>query len=107
MAHDPTPRAPGSMTVPPWAGWEDVLTGLLLLVALVAAVAVVVLWSASVRAGRSGRAEWQAWLDARSDRRRHAGAGRPVGPPDDPGPARRAEEAAARLEGQRRRAPAG
>jgi hypothetical protein len=63
------------MTVSPWAGWEDVLTGLLLLLLLVAAVAVVLLWSAAARASSSGRAEWQAELETRSAGRRHPGTG--------------------------------
>ena len=71
MAPDPAPARPGSMTVSPWAGWEDLLTGLLLLVLLLAVVTVVVLWSTAVRTGASGRAEWQAELDARSRSRRN------------------------------------
>ncbi|SFT88939.1 hypothetical protein SAMN05660657_03725 [Geodermatophilus amargosae] len=63
------------MTASPWAGWEDVLTGLLLLVLFLAVGVAVVLWSAAVRASSSGRAEWQAELDARSAGRRHPGTG--------------------------------
>ena len=62
------------MTVSPWAGWEDVLTVLLLVLLVVAVVAVVVLWSAAARPSASGRAEWQAELDARSRSRRAAEA---------------------------------
>jgi hypothetical protein len=52
------------MTVPPWTGWEEVLTGVLLL----AAVAVALLLAALARRGAGERAEWQAWLDARPRR---------------------------------------
>jgi hypothetical protein len=52
------------MTVPPLFGWEAILTGLLLLVA----VAVAFLVIAAARAGTSGRSEWQAELAARSRR---------------------------------------
>ena len=62
MAPVPTPLPPGSMTVPPWFGWGEVLLVLVLaaVVGLAAFVALV--------AGRddSGRSEWQAWLDGRS-----------------------------------------
>ncbi|WP_448628619.1 hypothetical protein [Geodermatophilus sp. URMC 64] len=64
MAPVSTPPAPGSMTVPPLFGWETILTGLLLLIA----VAVVALVVVAARAGASGRSEWQAALDARSRR---------------------------------------
>jgi len=64
MAHVAAPPAPGSLTVPPLFGWEAILTGLLLLIA----VAVAFLVIAAARAGASGRSEWQAWLDARSRR---------------------------------------
>jgi hypothetical protein len=63
MAPAPTPP-PGSMTVPPLFGWEFILAGLLVLVAVAVAFLVV----GSARASRSERAEWQAWLDARSAR---------------------------------------
>ncbi|MGY1670531.1 hypothetical protein [Geodermatophilus sp. SYSU D00710] len=62
MASDATPPAPGDMTVPLLFGWEGIVTGVLLL----GAVAVLFLVVASVRAGRSDRSDWQAWLDARS-----------------------------------------
>ena len=52
------------MTVPPLAGWEVILT----VVALVIAVAVVSLVILAAGAAENGRAEWQAWLDARSSR---------------------------------------
>jgi hypothetical protein len=64
MAPISTPPAPGSMTVPPLFGWEAILTGLLLLVAVTVAFLVI----AAARAGVSGRSEWQAELDARSRR---------------------------------------
>jgi hypothetical protein len=65
MAPPTTPRPPGSMTVPPLFGWEFILVGLLLLVAL--AVAFFVLSAAGRNV--SERAELQAWLDARSQGR--------------------------------------
>ncbi|MGY1679270.1 hypothetical protein [Geodermatophilus sp. SYSU D01176] len=74
MTPDTTPPPPGSMTVPPLSGWEDLLTVLLLLIALTVASLVVAASTAHVR----GRSEWQAELDARSSRRRDAA----TGPPD-------------------------
>jgi len=70
------------MTVPPLFGWEVILTGLLLLIA----VAVVFLVIAVLRTGSSGRSEWQAWLDARSRSHRdpapdpHDRSAEPFGP---------------------------
>jgi hypothetical protein len=66
MAPATTPPLPGSMTVPPLFGWEFIVVVLLLLVAFA------VLFFVLSAAGRnvSERAEWQAWLDARS----HEGA---------------------------------
>ena len=60
-----TPPAPGSMTVPPLSGWEDIV----ILLALLMAVAVAFLVLAATRRGARGRSEWQAWLDARSSGR--------------------------------------
>ena len=54
------------MTVPPLFGWGEIVTILVLLVA----VAVVFFVIASAGAPVSGRSEWQASLDARSSRRR-------------------------------------
>jgi hypothetical protein len=65
MADVPTPRAPGSMTVPPLHGWEDVVTA----VALVVVVAVAALLFLAAGRAASDRSEWQAWLDGRSIRR--------------------------------------
>jgi hypothetical protein len=65
MAPDARLPAPGDMTVPPWAGWEEVLAGALVL----AAVAVVLLLAALAHRGPGERAEWRAWLDARPTRR--------------------------------------
>ncbi|MGY1779931.1 hypothetical protein [Geodermatophilus sp. SYSU D01036] len=62
MADVPTPPDPGSMTVPLLFGWESIVVGLLLLVAVVVVLAVV----GAARAGTGGRTEFQAWLDARS-----------------------------------------
>jgi hypothetical protein len=68
MEHVTTPPLPGRMTVPPLFGWEDILTVLAVLV--VAAVAF--LAHGAGGAGADERSEWQAWLDARSGRRRDA-----------------------------------
>src|SRR3954451_13351600 len=73
MAHVAAPPAPGSLTVPPLFGWEAILTGLLLLIAVAVAFLVV----AAARAGTSGRSEWQAWLGP--------GARGPPGPAGGPG----------------------
>ncbi len=56
------PPLPGSMTVPPLHGWENI--GLVLVVLVLAAVAVGVLLS--IGKAETGRSEWQAWLDGRS-----------------------------------------
>ena len=58
------------MTVSFLFGWQHILTGLVLLIVL-AAIFLLVL-----AAGRGGRSEWQAFLDARS-------AGRPDLPPGE------------------------
>jgi hypothetical protein len=68
-------RDPGSMTVSFLFGWQHILTGLVLLIA----VAVVFLLVLGSGAGRSGRAEWRADLDARSRRHRDVGED-----PEDP-----------------------
>ena len=70
MAHVTTPPPPGSMTVPPLFGWEHILTVLAIVVAL--AVAFLVIWATG--AGVNERADWQAWLVARSSRRRDPAA---------------------------------
>jgi hypothetical protein len=64
----PTPVLPGTPTVPPWEGWQWLLTG-----ALVAALAAAVL-VAFLAVGRSAgtRPEWRDWLAARSAARREA-----------------------------------
>jgi hypothetical protein len=66
MAHLTTSPAPGDMTVPLLHGGEGIVVGLLVVVA----VAVLFLLAASARPGAGSRAEWQAWLDARSGERR-------------------------------------
>jgi hypothetical protein len=70
---DPVPSRPlpGSMTVPPWFGWEAVLIVLVLLVA----VAVAFFVASAAGADVDGRSEWQAGLDARSQWRPDAAAG--------------------------------
>ncbi|MGY1617282.1 hypothetical protein ACI797_11135 [Geodermatophilus sp. SYSU D00691] len=74
MTPDATAPAPGSMTVPPLFGWELLLAGSALVV-LLAVVGLVVL---AAGRDRSGRSEWQAWLDGRSALRPVAeGASRP------------------------------
>jgi hypothetical protein len=64
MTPHPTPLDPGSMTVPPWFGWEYIVV-VLALVALVAAAWLVI---AAARGPVNERSEWQAWLAARSSR---------------------------------------
>ena len=68
MTPEPSPPLPGSMTVPPWFGWEAIL------VVLVLAVVVAVAFFVASAAGpdTDGRTEWQAGLDARSQWRRDA-----------------------------------
>jgi hypothetical protein len=86
MAPVPTPPLPGSMTVPPWFGWDVLLA---ILVALVA-VAVAFFIAAAVGTGADSRSEWQAGLDARSSRAQdpgpdpHEPAADPVTPPAGP-----------------------
>jgi|tagenome__1003787_1003787.scaffolds.fasta_scaffold20901095_2 hypothetical protein len=60
MAPVPPARSPGSMTVSFLFGWQHILTGLVLLLVLVAIFLLV------LAAGRGGRSEWRAFLDARS-----------------------------------------
>jgi hypothetical protein len=76
MTPTPTPPPPGSMTVPPVFGWEDIAT-VLVVVLVLAAVAFLAL-----AAGRAGtaRSDWQAWLDARSSTTTDLGTGRDQGP---------------------------
>jgi hypothetical protein len=75
MSPAPSAPLPGSMTVPPWYGWEALLVPL----AVVLVVAAVALLLGSSRAGAERRTEWEAWLGARS---RRAGLDVP-----EPGPA--------------------
>jgi hypothetical protein len=65
MVPVPAPPLPGSMTVPPLFGWQDILTVLAVLIALA------VLFFLASAAGKSvdGRSEWQAGLEARSRER--------------------------------------
>ena len=58
----PTEPLPGSMTVPPLFGWENILLILIVLVA----VAVAFFVASASGTDADGRAEWQAGLDARS-----------------------------------------
>jgi hypothetical protein len=62
MAPVTSPPLPGSMTVPPWFGWENILAVLVLLVVVGVAFFVV----SAVGEDANGRSEWQAWLNARS-----------------------------------------
>jgi hypothetical protein len=62
MAPAANPLPPGSMTVPLLFGWEHIVTGLLLLVVLAVAYFVI----SAAGSNTSERAEWQAFLDARS-----------------------------------------
>jgi hypothetical protein len=68
------------MTVPPLFGWEQVALVVVLLLAVVVALSVV----AAVRAGRAGRPEWQAWLEARPSRRDGMPGRRDTGEAADP-----------------------
>ena len=77
----PVPPAPypGSMTVPPLFGWENILIVLILLVVLAVAFFV----ATATGTGADSRSEWQAGLDARSrERLEHAAhtADRPAEP---------------------------
>jgi hypothetical protein len=54
------------MTVPPLFGWEVILTVLVLLVAL----AVAFFLASAAGTAADDRSDWEAWLDARSTRRR-------------------------------------
>jgi hypothetical protein len=82
----PAPSLPdfGRMTVSPLFGWGTILAGVVL-VLVVATVAFLLLASGK---GQSGRAEFEAWLDARSP-----GFGAPD--PDDAGTAAARDRAAA------------
>jgi hypothetical protein len=80
MANAPTPPAPGGMTVSFLHGWGDVATVLAVLV--VVAVAFLVFTAAGPAV--TGRAEWQAWLDARSSGRRPAAADPTAEPTAEP-----------------------
>jgi hypothetical protein len=71
MAPDPSRPLPGSMTVPPWFGWQAILLVLVLLVVVAGAFFVASATGTDV----DGRSEWQAGLDARSHHRRAAVAG--------------------------------
>jgi hypothetical protein len=84
MATVPDHPMPGGMTVPPWFGWETLLTVLLVLVV----VAVVFVVLSSTTGGRDERSEWQAWLDGRSGARRSEDRPglSPDRPRDRPGP---------------------
>jgi hypothetical protein len=73
MAPDTNPAELGRMTVPPLFGWEGIVTVLVVVIALAVLFAV----AASAGRGSSQRSEWQAWLDARSSR--------PGAPPAGPG----------------------
>ena len=75
-----TAPAPGSMTVPFLFQWEVLLA--VVVVAMVLAVAFLVLWSTRTHA--EDRAEWQAWLAARS---RHPGRDHTGSDVTRPGPA--------------------
>ena len=70
MASVPTQPRPGSMTVPPTFGWEEIASVL----ALLSVVALGFLLLGVAAASLSGRSEWHGYLGARSHR--HAsGAG--------------------------------
>lgn len=83
MPLDPAP-APGSLDVPPLAGWEGVVVALLavLVVGLVFLAA-----GALASASRRPSAEWEAWLAGRSRSRLDPTSPSPAAPvgdaPDD------------------------
>lgn len=60
MAAVPPTHDPGSMTVSFLFGWQHILTGLLLLIALA------VVFFLALAAGTGGRSDWQEGLAARS-----------------------------------------
>lgn len=72
MAPATTPPLPGSMTVSPLFGWEQILIAVTLVV-VVAIAALVVLAAGK---GKGGRSEWRAWLDGRSAAHRYEDAHR-------------------------------
>jgi len=76
MEPDPSLLDPGRMTVPPLFGWEHIV----LVLVLVAAVGVAFLLHSVARGSVHERADWQSWLEARSNRPSGPGAGVP-----DPG----------------------
>ncbi|SFN87093.1 hypothetical protein SAMN05660359_00354 [Geodermatophilus obscurus] len=82
MPSDDRLPAPGDMTVPPWSGWEEVLAGVLVLMA----AGVVLLLAALARGGAGERADWQAWLAARPTRRTADSPAAAPGPATAPGP---------------------
>ena len=65
MANAPTPPAPGGMTVSFLHGWGDLAAAVTVLVL----VAVAFLLFTAAGPAVTGRAEWQAWLAARSSGR--------------------------------------
>jgi hypothetical protein len=77
MTSEPTLPQPGSLTVPPLFGWQEIAVVLVLLVVLGCVFLVV----ATTRSGSVERSEWQAWLAARSRARGPASeAARPAAP---------------------------
>ena len=89
MTPVPSRPLPGSMTVPPWFGWEAILVVLVLLTV----VAVAFFVASAAGTDEDGRSEWRAGLDARSQWRRDAVAvpaelGRPAREAGTAGPDR-------------------
>ena len=78
MAPELTPLPPGSMTVPPLFGWQEIAT----LLVLVAVLGIAFLVVATARAGSGERSEWEAWRHGRS-RRDQDPASAPQGPAAD------------------------
>jgi hypothetical protein len=64
MPPAPPAPVPGNMTVPPLFGWWEILV----LLVVVLAVAVVAFLFLGAGPAASGRSEWQAFLDGRSNR---------------------------------------
>ena len=77
MEPDPSLLDPGRMTVPPLFGWENIV----LVLVLMAVVGLAFLLHSVARGSVHERADWQSWLEARSNR-----PGLPAGTDREPAP---------------------
>ena len=93
MTPDATPE-PGSLTVPPLFGWEGI--AVLLVAAVVIGVGYLVL--SALSASRHTSADWDEWLQVRSQDR-HGAVDEPAVPQAAPFPGRRGEPSGARWSG--------